>query len=83
MKIYFVLSFKQKQVKKYKYFATYIFSSEKCDFFGKKNWKRWSNNIETFHKEKPGAIKNLKYFLSETIHAQENGRRGTHFENNS
>ena len=41
------------------YFATNIFSSEKCDFFWclwPKNWKGWSHNVETFHKGKSGVL---------------------------
>ena len=36
-----------------------FFSSGKCDFWGDfrpKNWKGWSHNIETFHKEKSGVL---------------------------
>ena len=43
----------------YQYFATNIFSCEKCDFFWSfwpKNWKGWPDNFETFHKEKSGIL---------------------------
>ena len=105
-------------MEKYQNFATNIFSSEKCDcfwWFWPKNWNGWSDNLQTFHKEKSGVVERkprkrkfypgssslwklifkkkqifstifqarisniLKYFLSETIHAQENGSWGTHF----
>ena len=106
-------------MKNYQYFGTNIFSPEKCDslVFWQKNWKDWSDNFETFHKEKSAGFEEknleienciaaalfaqigfqrsdqsqsstlgqptngrlvLKYFLSETIYAQENGSRGTH-----
>ena len=43
----------------YQYFATNIFSCEKCDFFWSfwpKNWKGWPDNFETFHKQKSGVL---------------------------
>ena len=104
-------------MEKYQCFATNIFWSQKCDFFGdfgqktrtaglimlklstKMNQVFWEKNLENenfitaaIHREnwyfKKTNIfhyfpsKNLKYsqiFLSETIHAQENGSRGPHF----
>ena len=63
-------------MKKYQHFATDIVSSEKCDFFSRfwpKNRKGWSNDIETFYKEKLGVLeKNLdnKNFTAEALHAQ-------------
>ena len=122
-----MLSFKQKQVihfRKgeklpifcYNYFFKWNMWFVLC--LWPKNWKGWSDNIETFHKRKSGVLEKnprkrksyhgspscsnwascnltnhiaalrvsqpmaawvLKYFLSETIDAQENGSRGTHF----
>ena len=49
-------------MEKYQYFATNIFSSEKCNYFGwfwPKNWKGWSDNVETFHKEKSGVFERI------------------------
>ena len=48
------------KVKNYQYFATNIFSSEKCEknwHFRPKNWKGWSHNLETFHEENLGVVK--------------------------
>ena len=64
LNIYFVPSFKQKQVvpfgkvKNYQYFATIIFSRENAIFwrFWPKNWRGWSDNFETFHNEKSGVL---------------------------
>ena len=62
--IYFVLSFKQKQVvpfwkgEKLPKHCYKYFSREKCDFFGvfdQKNWKGWPDNFKTFHNEKSGV----------------------------
>ena len=47
------------KVKNYQYFATNIFSRERCDlfrFFGQKNWKGWPDNFETFHKENSSVL---------------------------
>ena len=47
------------KVNNYQYFATNIFSPEKCDFFWRfwpKNWNSWSHDIETFHTEKSGVL---------------------------
>ena len=104
-------------MEKYQCFATNIFWSQKCDFFGdfgqktrtaglimlklstKVNQVFWEKNLENenfmaaaihcenWYFKKTNIFhyfpsKNLKYsqiFLSETIHAQENGSRGPHF----
>ena len=104
-------------MEKYQCFATNIFWSQKCDFFGdfgqktrtaglimlklstKVNQVFWGKNLENenfmaaaihcenWYFKKTNIFhyfpsKNLKYsqiFLSETIHAQENGSRGPHF----
>ena len=104
-------------MEKYQNFATNIFSSEKCDFFGdfgqktgragliifklstkrnqvllkknleNENFMRTAVHCENWYFKKTNIFhyfpsKNLKYsqiFLSETIHAQENGSRGPHF----
>ena len=98
-------------MEKYQNFATNIYSSDFFGWFWPKNWNGWSDNLQTFHKEKSGVVekkprkrkfypgsnsswklifKKNKYFplfsqqksqifLSETIHAQENGSRGPHF----
>ena len=53
-----------------------IFSTWNIWFFWRfwpKNWKGWSHNIETFHKEKSGVLeKNLenKNFMAAALHAQ-------------
>ena len=108
------------KVKNYQYFATNIFSREKCDFFGvfgqktgragqiilklstmrnqvfeRKNLENENFMAVALHAQigfrrsdqsqssTPGQTINggpvLRYFLSETIQAQENGSRGTHF----
>ena len=104
-------------MEKYQNFATNIFSSDKCDFFGdfgQKTWiagpiifklstkwnqvllkknlenenfipaavhcENWYSKKQIFSTIFQARISNiLKYFLSETIHAQEKGGRGTHF----
>ena len=46
-------------MEKYQCFATNIFWSQKCDFFWwfwPKNWNCWSDNLQTFHKEKSGVV---------------------------
>ena len=63
--IYFVLSFKQKQVIHFKW---WIITNLLQIFFYVKN---------VIFGVFGGTV--LKYFLSETIYAQENGSRGTHF----
>ena len=104
-------------MEKYQCFATNIFWSQKCDFFGdfgqktrtaglimlklstnmnqvfweknleNENFMRTAVHCENWYFKKTNIFhyfpsKNLKYsqiFLSETIHAQENGSRGPHF----
>ena len=65
-------------MKNYQYFETNIFHVNSVFYgvFRQKNGKGWSHNIETYNKEKSGVLENI---ISETIHAQENGSRGTHF----
>ena len=98
-------------MEKYQNFATNIFSSDKCDFFGdfgqktgiagpiifklstKRNQVLLKKNLENENfmaaalhaqiglrrSDQSQSSPVLKYFLSETIHAQENVSRGTHF----
>ena len=65
-------------VKNYQHFATNIFSSENFEnflYFGPKNWKGWSHNLEIFHEENFGVVKKTlenEKFVAAALHC-ENG----------
>ena len=49
-----------------------FFQMKKSDFWPE-NWKGWSHNIETFHKEKSGVLEKKPrkfFFVAATLHAQ-------------